>query len=116
MADVNGNYKNFGNQLEKVLIGNSSEWEDAASKVGNQLNIIEEDLMTAFSVGETSEEAKDLFKKYGMLSADKPSLEGLQQKLKIKLDRLLRSYSAASQVMESMHATIMRIINAIRPN
>ena len=90
----------------------TSTWDQSIATTGNGLSSAEQNLMQAYSVKEGSAAAKALAKKLGAPAGT--SVEGLQLLAKNAYDKMSRSMSLLSQILESIHQRMMQVINNIK--
>lgn len=105
--EVNGN----SGSAAKSIVSQNDDWNKSAKELGGTLSDLEDDLIAAYSAGKDSKEAKALAKKYNVKDG---SLEGIQQVISLKFNRVLRAFTAFDNVIKSIHETMMRVINNIR--
>ncbi len=116
-SGVDGNYLNLANQLESYIKDEGKDkWTAATLQIGNFASNAEADLIAAFSTPDNPEQLKNLAIKLGLSpeQAAKADAEAVQTVAKSRYERAQRMMAALSNILDSMHQAMMRVINNIR--
>ncbi len=114
---LDGNYLNLSNELESFIQDKGKDqWTAATQQIGSFANTAEANLIAAFSLPDDPEQRKLFAPKLGLAPDDAAKLgqEGIQLVAKTRYERAQRMLATLSNVLDSVHQAMMRMINNIR--